>query len=733
MCKLSIPLLIWILFLGIDFPALVENNQYPYEGLSLYAEPMIMENGVSVPSDFPHIEVFVNDQPDSGKIFLNNYNGPPYMMILENSGAPYYYQKTEKPQRDFKVQPNGMLTYRHRPTGSFQGMDSAYNVIKTFKAGKGWSVDEHELQVLENNHYFIIALKDTVVDMSRIVTGGKTNATVKMSALQEFDDKDNLLLHWSAWDHFHPKDMIGYSYDDLPTHDSFRFVHMNAIDIDDDGHIVLSSKRISEITKIHRHTGQIIWRLGGANNEFTFIDDPLDGFYTQHDISCLGDGRYMLFDNGNLHDPPVSRAVEYELDTLRMTAKMIWEFRENTFAYHMGNAQRLPNGNTLINWAVKNLPKITEVSPDGRKVYEMNFVDRYKTYRAFRFRWKSTASKPYLIVESFYDHIALIFNQFGAPSVSYYRIYGGPSPHPTTVLDTSALTLKKITNLENNRNYYFRVTSVDMNGHESEYSNEEKVLVNIVPPGTNMVLNGDFSEDDNNWDFNISGDADADGFVEEGVYHIQTIETGNQFDDIQLKQENLNLIQGKTYTFEFDGWSSKNMFIEARLERKTEPFINYGKIGISSISQQKEHFQYTFEMNDPSDEAARVVFNCNDKTGDLFIDNISLKQVVSSQTLELKPQVPSDYHLDRVYPNPFNDQTTIRFFVEHPCQVMLSIYNARGQWIHDLVQDSYALGNHQVRFNGERFASGTYFVRLLIKQKTGGWKGYGSIKMILLR
>ena len=74
---------------------------------------MIMENGVSVPSNFPHVNITVNDNPDTGLVFLstswNSY--PQYSMILDNSGNPVWYICTEgEERRDFKVQPNGWLT-----------------------------------------------------------------------------------------------------------------------------------------------------------------------------------------------------------------------------------------------------------------------------------------------------------------------------------------------------------------------------------------------------------------------------------------------------------------------------------------------------------------------------------------------------------------------------------------------------------------------------------------------
>jgi hypothetical protein len=691
--------------------------------------PQIMENSVSVPGDFPFVEVYVNDNPAPGRIFLNNYGGPPYMMILENSGAPYWYNKTADRQRDFKVQPNGLLTYRHIPTGSFQGMDSTYTVVKTFKAGKGWHVDEHELQVLENNHYLIIAIKDSSVDMSQIVAGGKKNANVNISALQEFDADGKLLLHWSAWKYFHPKDMVGYSYDDQPTDNSFRFVHMNSVDIDDDDNIVLSSKRISEITKINRNTGEIIWRLGGANNQFTFVDDPLNGFYTQHDIRALGNNHYTLFDNGNLHNPPLSRAVEYEIDTEAMTATLVWEYQEGTFGFHMGNVQRLPDGHTVINWAVENLPKLTEVRPDGSKAYEMNFVDRYKSYRVFRFQWDVPAIRPYLVVESHTDGVALIFNQFGDSQVDHYRIYAGTSPHPTTLHTISDETLTWLTDLENDTQYYFRVTSVNRDGLESAYSNEESAIVQVIPTGMNQVINGDFSDNEAHWSLDFNHGAQA-GVSWNGLYHLTISNPGQDYSDIQLVQNNIKLIQGKPYLFEFTINASKTMAYEAKIEQTGSPFTNYSKTGFSVATQREIHVQHKFVMDDPSDLSASIVFNFGDNTGEFYLDDISLKSTESSGA-DSHSRGPDVITLGDAFPNPFNSQTRIPYHIDRTAEIEISLWNIRGEKVTNLVKKREEPGKHQINLNAENLYTGIYLIRLV--SRSNGDRICESRKLMLIK
>ena len=66
-----------------------------------------------------------------------------------------------------------------------------------------------------------------------------------------------------------------------------------------------------------------------------------------------------------------------QIDTVNMEATLVWEYKsefERSFVSHLGNTQRLANGNTHINWAVGDaLPIAQEVTPEGVKVFEMRF------------------------------------------------------------------------------------------------------------------------------------------------------------------------------------------------------------------------------------------------------------------------------------------------------------------------------------------------------------------------
>ena len=588
----------------------------------------IFPNGVSVPADFPRININVNNNPDSGYIFLDNRggNGHPYNVIFDNTGSPIWYRRMPDERRDMKVQKNGVLTMLARDNGNhFNGFDTNYHLIKTYWADNGYGVDEHELQVLPNGHYFLVALRGETVDMTRFIPSGNPSAGVAEQCIQEFTAQDELIFQWRALDHFDIRDQGAFI--DI-SGSGFDFPHFNAIDVDTDGNLVVSSRSLSEVTKINRTTGEFIWRLGGNKNQMTFINDPLQGPRNQHAIRSSGTNRYTLFDNGDLHNPSVSRGVEYVVDPVALTATVVWQYPKvptsDYFSFYMGDVQRLPNGNTLINWAIGNLPKLTEVRPDGTKAFEMNWVDGFEAYRVWRCPWKGVATEPYLIVEPYPDNITLTFNQFGDTNIAYYRIYGDTQPAPTRLLAESRTPRKSLSNLQNGQTYYFSVTAVNTAGVEGNFSNEENIQVNLMHPGQNMVVNADFSQGQNNWNL-LFTDTAAGSWVSSGsTAHLTLTAPGSGYASASFHQTGLGMLQGATYLLQFDAWSTQSRIIQPKIFQAVSPFTDYSRIGFVATTPAKKHFRYPFVMNQSTDANATLAFNIGGSLPDLFIQNVSL-------------------------------------------------------------------------------------------------------------
>jgi len=352
----------------------------------------------SLPPGFPVPVVVSNDNPSQRDIFLATFrvssragivlvspSNEQYLTILGNQGSPVFYQNMPGVSTDFKLQSNGYMTYYDGAVRAYYELDSTYAKIDSFACGNGYQTDNHELLILPNGHILLLGLDPRLVDMSQVVPGGSTGATVIGSVVQELDKDKNVVFEWRSFDHIQITDA---THENL-TASTIDYVHSNSIDVDTDGNLLLSSRHTDEITKIDRSTGDIIWRWGGKNNQFKFVNDPI-GFSHQHSVRRSPTGTLILFDDGNFHTPQFSRAVEYSMDEETKTVTQVWQFRHSPdmYAFAMGSVQRLPNGNTLIGWGMGLEAAVTEVRPDGGVALELRLPDSVVSYRALSFPWQ---------------------------------------------------------------------------------------------------------------------------------------------------------------------------------------------------------------------------------------------------------------------------------------------------------------------------------------------------------
>jgi hypothetical protein len=372
------------------------NNEYPeYKNSTLkISAPFTNNRAANLPSDFPQVSINNASNPSPGYIFISNFSLTPmttgyYLMILDNSGSPVFYKKLDTAAYDFKKQPNGNLTYFSGRALKFYEMNSYYQIIDSFACGNGYSTDLHDLRVYPNGHSLLMSYDPQRVNMANIISHGDSNAIVIGLVIQELDENKNVIFQWRSWDHFNILDATHENFT-LPVID---YVHGNSIELCNDGNILISSRHLDEITKINRNTGNIIWRLGGIRNQFRFENETI-AFSHQHAVRELPNGNITLFDNGNypativpIHEEiPLSRAVEYKINDSTKKATLVWQYSQGIFGFAMGYAERLPNGNTIIGWGMGS-PSVTEVNPNGEKVFEMTLPDGQVSYRALKDSW----------------------------------------------------------------------------------------------------------------------------------------------------------------------------------------------------------------------------------------------------------------------------------------------------------------------------------------------------------
>ncbi len=148
-----------------------------------------------------------------------------------------------------------------------------------------------------------------------------------------------------------------------------EWCHANAINyLPSEDAYTLSILRMDTIIKFDRG-GELLWVFGGDDSDF-----PEVSWNAQHQHQILEDS-ILLFNNrgeagGGFN--AASRALEYSLDESDFDASLIWEYSsDRLISQSLGDAKRLPNGNTLVVFSTNGL--IQEVSPDGDIVQEIGW------------------------------------------------------------------------------------------------------------------------------------------------------------------------------------------------------------------------------------------------------------------------------------------------------------------------------------------------------------------------
>jgi Arylsulfotransferase (ASST) len=148
---------------------------------------------------------------------------------------------------------------------------------------------------------------------------------------------------------------------------------------------------------VNRHTGQIIWELGGKQSTFKLeaapgqvLDRAGEIFAYQHDPEAIGNDEYTVFDDesgGGAGLLAYSRAVTVKLNLATKVATLVKSVKqpEDLVAVAEGNAQTTRNGDLFVSWGVQ--PYISEFSPSGHLLFNAQLLGGLTSYRAYRLPW----------------------------------------------------------------------------------------------------------------------------------------------------------------------------------------------------------------------------------------------------------------------------------------------------------------------------------------------------------
>lgn len=245
----------------------------------------------------------------------------------------------------------------HRAHGHGQGegliYDRSYRHVATVRAGNGLSVDLHEFLLTGRGTALVTAYRLAPADLSGI--GGPRDGWVYAGAVQEVDvDTGDVLFQWDSLDHVgvgeSEQRFSGTGSKEKP----YDYLHVNSIDVTDDGDLPVSARNTWTLYKISRRDGKVVWHMGGKKSDFRVDSDAR--FYWQHDARIHPGGRISLFDNGS--SPPKekqSRGLVLSVDESARHVSVLREFRHRAglLADNQGSLQLLPGGKALVGWGAE--------------------------------------------------------------------------------------------------------------------------------------------------------------------------------------------------------------------------------------------------------------------------------------------------------------------------------------------------------------------------------------------
>ena len=247
-----------------------------------------------------------------------------------------------------------------------------------------WQVEQpdhhHDARLLRNGNVIMVCSSPLPNELTCRVEGGQpgteTDGQMYGDYLLELTTAGQVVWEWRSWEHLEP------TRHPITLQDRrAEWTHANSVAETPDGNLVVSFRNISTVVMIEKSTGNVIWRLGSP---------PLA---QQHDPRPLENGNILIFDNGTHrrdHPAPHSRVIEVD----PRTDAIVWEYSDTClfdfFSPYISNAQRLPNGNTLICEGCHG--RIFEVTRQGDVVWE--YVSPYFVEEAFFMRRLGNHAQP---------------------------------------------------------------------------------------------------------------------------------------------------------------------------------------------------------------------------------------------------------------------------------------------------------------------------------------------------
>jgi len=334
-------------------------------GVTLDGPDGVLTTG-AVPGKLPGVKVALADpqQQIPGFIVTTVLASPPSAVILDHEGD-YVWWYVPDVDDDFKAG-RARLSVDGRSI-LFWGVnvrkvvEPAVSTQSLFRVSlDGTRVEQTPLP--EGHHDFVELPDGTIafIEYDPRTVKGETVDGDRVVELAPDGTRTEVYTVWDSFDYTGPSGTPGRGW-----------CHANYLvyEAGEDAYY-MGSRSWSAILGIDRSSGNLLRVVGGHQSDYVLTSGGTTPFQEQHGFDVL-DGGILVFDNGG-KDMLSSRAVEHAVDDVAMTMSEVWSYEPQPHLYVVthGDIQRLPNGNTLVNFS--NSGQLDEVDPSGNLVWRLN-------------------------------------------------------------------------------------------------------------------------------------------------------------------------------------------------------------------------------------------------------------------------------------------------------------------------------------------------------------------------
>ncbi|MCD6012045.1 MAG: hypothetical protein K0Q79_1907 [Flavipsychrobacter sp.] len=265
-------------------------------------------------------------------------------------------------------------------------LDSALNEIKQvhllphkdITTNRGEDLGLHDFIMFSPDHYITMTTYAKRVNNIPVFLTPAPNCKVATTIIQEVKN-NSVIWQWdgSKFPEFYVNSEVGNNFYDTTVPQDY--MHINSMFIDPrDSNLIISLRQLNQVVKIHRRTGEIIWRLGGRNSDFTLTSDQV--FLRQHNAVLTDDFTLLIFDNGEKAQRPYSRILEFGLDehNKKITAFKSYRIQE-PLTESLGAVQKIGDDYLICGGTANYVLLVNSITGERK----MRLVANQSMYRAY--------------------------------------------------------------------------------------------------------------------------------------------------------------------------------------------------------------------------------------------------------------------------------------------------------------------------------------------------------------